>query len=260
MIKSDRYLLFIDLLGFTNLVKTRDVLEVYQIINDAMMSFKEWERINDSFGVLYFSDSFIFYQKEAGYHDAYFLDIYAIGGLILSALLSKEIPARGVISYGEFFVDNASSDQKIYFGNALLEAFEHEKESNWIGIKILESAWKPYEFNHSGNIEVFEAEHVWLRNGPCLLLNPFIKIRTWHLSDDVSIPYSNWDAPYFINDIKGFSFLHKKAHELSLSADFTSREASKYFSTIQFLKRVMDKDLYDWALHLSRNSGYTKHL
>jgi hypothetical protein len=252
MNSGHRYLLYIDLLGFTSLVRERTASEVHQIIKESILLFDEWERLNDSFGTIYFSDTFIFYQKTPGYHDSCFLDVYGIGALILAALLSKGVPARGVISYGDFSIDSEESHPKIYFGNALIEAHRSEKGLNWIGISILESAWQPYAGRNKSLLEVFESEHVWLRSNSQLLLNPFQKIRIWHMDSEVIKPYSEWDAPYFINDIKGFLFLHQRALSYSTAGQFTSKEAGKYFSTIEFLKKVMGTEMYNWAMLLSR--------
>jgi hypothetical protein len=62
-------------------------------------------------------DTFIFYQNPKGYGDWAFLDVYAIGGMILSALLAKGISARGAISFGELEVREDSSEKhQVYHG------------------------------------------------------------------------------------------------------------------------------------------------
>jgi hypothetical protein len=91
---NSRYLLLIDILGFTDLVKTKGSKEVYRIVNSALEEFDRWEKLNGDFRTIYFSDTFIFYQDSKGYFRTAFLDVYAIGAMILSALLAKGIAAR----------------------------------------------------------------------------------------------------------------------------------------------------------------------
>src|SRR5271166_4604568 len=132
-----RYLLFLDILGFTDLVQQRGAAEIYKIIDDALQAFSRWEEANKLFKTLYFSDTFVFYQEPKGYGDWAFLDVYAIGGMVLSALLSKGIPARGSITFGEFEVQaDSTARHQIYFGRALIEAYKSEQRENWIGITI----------------------------------------------------------------------------------------------------------------------------
>ncbi len=248
-----RYLLFLDILGFGEIVDTMEIQKIYSIIENALKAFRRWEELNGLFKTIYFSDTFLFYQEKEGYGDWAFLDIYAIGGMLLSALLAESIPARGAISFGKFdvFID-PNEDNRIYFGKALIEACKAEKQEKFIGIIILPSAWKPYEERHSGEIDLFASEKVWSkREGDnVLLLNPFIKLRSWYapaLIGEVDIPYSKWDTPEFPNDILGFEFLRERAAWYADRNDFTSHIAIKYHTTIRFLESIMGKDLYAWG-------------
>lgn len=254
--KDGRYLLFLDILGFSDLVKDKNPDEIYAIIDDALKSFSRWEQLNKLFKTIYFSDTFVFYQEPKGYGDWAFLDIYAIGGMVLSALLAKGIPARGAISFGQFEVRiDSSNNHLVYFGDALIEAYKAEQKEQWIGITVLESAWRPWEDRNTGNVKAFESERVWRqRKDNVLMLNPFIKLRGWYQEDqigEVDKPYLDWDAPEFPNDILGFMFLREQAHKYSENGDFSSNVAVKYFSTIAFLKDVLGKDIYEWGVKIS---------
>jgi len=250
--QQGRYLLFLDILGFSELVKTKEAEEIYAIINKSLKSFKRWEELNGCFKTIYFSDTFIFYQQTNEYGSWAFLDIYAIGGMVLSALLASGIPARGAISFGEFEVNlDSAGHHQVYFGKALIEAYQAEQLEKWIGITILPSAWEPYETENPGIINSFAHDKAWLkRDDGVLLLNPFIKLRSWYLSDcigEVDKPYSQWDSPEFSNDIKGFKFLREKAKFYLEKNDFTSSEAIKHHATIHFLKRILGEEIYNWG-------------
>lgn len=250
--QQGRYLLFLDILGFSDLVESKGVSEIYAVIDNALKTFGRWEELNGSFKTIYFSDTFIFYQESKGYGKWAFLGIYAIGGMVLSALLAAHIPARGAISFGEFEVQfDSTGRHQVYFGKALVEAYKAEQLEKLIGITILPSAWKPYEEQTPGIVDVFAKEGVWLmREDGILLLNPFIKLRSWYVPamiGEVDRPYSKWDAPEFPNDILGFKFLRDKAAHYAAENNFTSPVAIKYYATICFLKDILGRDLYEWG-------------
>jgi hypothetical protein len=253
---NTRVLLYLDILGFSQLVRQKGSDEVLQIITRALDYFHRWERLNACFKTIYFADTFLFYQEEPGYHDSLFYDIYALGGFMLTALLAEGIPARGAISYGEFNVHEKVADRhQVYFGEALLEAHDAEKKENWLGITILSSAWGYFSVRNSGAIEAFAGEGVWLprEEDQVLLLNPFAKLRAWHLQDligEITPPYLHWDSPEFPNEIRAFDFIRKQIETFTAVGDTTSRIASKYFATDAFLRRIMGAEQYQWAYGL----------
>ncbi|MCK4829946.1 hypothetical protein KA005_80230 [bacterium] len=255
-LNSGRYLLFLDILGFSKFVENKSPQEVYDVIDSALRSFSRWEELNQQFKTIYFSDTFLFYQEPKGYGDWAFLDVYAIGGMLLSALLAKEIPARGSITFGEFEIKADSTNKhQLYFGKALIEAYETEKREQWIGITIQPSAWEIYEKKNIGTIKALEGEHVWkIREDGVLLLNPFIKLRGWYVDDligEIDCPYMEWDVPEFPNDILGFRFLVDKAAAYAKRGDFSGHEAVKYHATVAFLKEVMGEEIFEWGIKIS---------
>lgn len=255
--RSGRHLLLIDILGFSQLVRTKGADEILVVINKALDAFNRWEKLNGAFKTIYFSDTFLFYQEPQGYGDWAFLDSYAIGSFILTTLLAEGIPARGAISFGSFEVHNDKSEKhQVYFGTALVEAHEAEQAENWIGITILPSAWKPYEEKNPGTIAVFQSEKVWLMReaDQVLLLNPFIKMRGWHLYDlmsEIDAPYLEWDQPDFPNEIRAFRFLKGTADKYLDAQEPKSRIAQKYLATDSFIKTIFGPELYDWACKIS---------
>jgi hypothetical protein len=254
--RQGRYLLYLDVLGFAEICRTKSPREVYAVINDTIATFHRWERLNGDFKTIYFSDTIIFFQEPRGYGAWAFLDVYAIGGMVLSALLAAGIPARGVISFGEFEVEEDTSGRhNVFFGRALIEAAAAEKTRKWIGISILPSAWKPYEDERPGIIDNFVESKVWLREQTGeLLLNPFIKLRGWHGAAsmaEITRPFSSWDAPDFSNDILGLKFIRDSAADYARRNDFSSPVAVKYHTTNNFLLSVLGEELYRWGEHAS---------
>lgn len=251
-----RYLLYLDILGFKDLVETKPTKEIYDVIDSALSAFGRWEELNGQFKTIYFSDTFIFYQDPKGYGDWAFLDVYAIGSMVLSALLAAGIAARGAISFGEFEVQlDSSGRHQVYFGKALIEACKAELQEKWIGVTILPSAWKPYEAANPGLIDIFAREKVWLRRADgVLLLNPLAKLRDGYnlaIFGESEKPYSNWYAPEFPNDILALKFIREKAESFAAIQDFTSPVAVKYHTTLQFLKDVLGDGCYEWGYEAS---------
>jgi hypothetical protein len=247
-----RYLLYLDVLGFSDIVETRAVEEVYAIVDECLQAFDRWQRLNRLFSTIYFSDTFIFYQEPKGYGDWAFLDVYAIGGMVLSALLAKGIPARGSITFGEFEVrKDTTKKHQVYFGRALIEAYRAELREKWIGITIEPSAWKPFEAMNPGAIDTYASEGAWIRrHDDVLLLNPLIKLRAHapHISGEVSKPYRDWDAPEFPNDLMALLFVRNRVSYYAAKDDFSSTVAAKYHATDAFLRTVLSPELYDWAV------------
>ncbi|MFZ1545776.1 MAG: hypothetical protein WAT12_01555 [Candidatus Nitrotoga sp.] len=254
---SGRYLLFIDVLGFSELVQTQGAESVYAVVDEALSVFSRWEELNQLFKTIYFSDTFIFYQEPEGYGDWAFLDVYAIGGMVLSALLAKGIPARGAITFGEFVVrQDALKKHQVYFGKALIEAYRAEQRENWIGITIQPSAWRPYELKNPGIVGALASEGVWIkRSDDVLLLSPFIKLRGWYplaLIGEVDEPYLEWNEPEFPNELRALRYLVSEANKYAMQGDFTSKIASKYHATVRFCEQILGKEQLSWALAAAR--------
>jgi hypothetical protein len=257
MHSSDRYILFIDILGFSDLVNNQGTESVYSVINEALHAFRRWEELNQNFRTIYFSDTFIFYQEPIGYGDWAFLDIYAIGAMILTSLLAKGIAARGAITFGDFIVNQDSSGRhQVYFGKALIEAYRAEQRENWIGITIEPSAWKPYEEKNPGKIAAFASEGVWLKRfDNVLLLNPFIKLRCWYplaLIGEVDKPYLKWNMPEFPNELRALKYLFDEADKYEKSGDFSGKISSKYHATVKFCTHILGDRQVAWALEAAK--------
>jgi len=240
-----KYLFYLDILGFKELIKEKSPEVIYNTIDKCLNLFYTWERYNELFSPLYFSDTIIFYQTSVEYKSTAFLDIYGIAGLIYSKLLSEGIPVRGSITYGDFTVKQDSKGKNsIYFGSALIEAIDLEKKENWIGIIISNFAYSGIDSNI---IDAFLSENVFeKREDGCLLLNPFCHIRSITFGDN---PYEEAGEP-FLDELKAVKYLLSKEKEFSLKAP--CRVYDKYANTVAFLKRVMKDGLFEITEKLIR--------
>jgi len=253
-LRQGRYLLYLDILGFKQIVQTRPAREVYQIVDQVLAEFRCREsRIRD-FRTLYFSDTIIFYQKPIGWGSWAFADVYAIAGMAWSALAAHGIPCRGAISFGEFFVELDSNQQhSIFFGKALIDAYEtesHESNSEWIGVTICPSAWQAVEYVESGVIDMLTSEGRFLRVGECLRLNPFMKLPAWFTDyqiGEITGDLITWDAPDFPNDVKALDFILSRAGRPQQSAQSTKRIAAKYETTGRIFTELLGSECVEWA-------------
>lgn len=232
---------YLDVLGFKKLVREKSPEEVYKTIDKCLEVYYSWEKLNGIFSTLYFSDTIIFYQTSEEYIETAFLDIYGMAGLIYSRLLAEGIPVRGSITFGEFNTKHDSKGRNnIFFGEALVEAFELEKKEEWVGIIISPSAYKNIDTNI---IEAFIKENVFeSRQDGCLLLNPFCQIRSWCFYENA---YEE-AGEMLLDELKAIKFLKNNEAEYALK-DPLSREAKKYSNTVTFLKRIMNDGMFEWT-------------
>lgn len=239
---KNKYLLYLDILGFSEYVKKQGTEAIYNIVKELLSYIKIWTEANTNFEVIYFSDSFIFYQKEAQFIDTAFIDIIGIAQDIFIFFLSREIPVRGAITFGEFFVEqNDDSKHQIYYGKALVEAHKAEQRENWIGITIEKSAISPvtkeiyYDFLNNSLLK---------SNSQHYLLKPFHHINgyKWH---DIDI-YEDLE-----NEVKAIQYIENKVKSFTNKFDYTSRVASKYFNTNQFFYSIINE--YDLSEVLKIN-------
>jgi len=235
-----KYLFYLDILGFKNLIKEKSSEDIFNTIDKCLNIFYTWEEFNELFSTLYFSDTIIFYQTSEEYKQTSFLDIYGIAGLIYSKLLAEGIPVRGAITYGDFTIKQDSKGRNnIYFGQAFIEAFELEKKEDWVGIIISPLAYSNID---SKMIDAFINENVFeKREDGCLLLNPFCQIRAFCFVGD---EYKE-GGEVFLDELKAVKYLLSKENEFSLKAP--CKEFSKYANTVAFLKRIMKDGIFEWT-------------
>ena len=130
-----RYLLYIDILGFTELVQAgfKRVDELYKVINQLNAHH------HYAFHVICFSDTLLVYnvidpmnsQDEKGIVG--FLIEFARD--LMYRLTKEEINFRAIIVYDEF--KHYYQDKiECYYGNALIKCYNYEKQVNGIGLFI----------------------------------------------------------------------------------------------------------------------------
>lgn len=130
----DRYFLYIDILGFADLVLNAPerVADLYETISSLNVHRHE------SFGTIVFSDTILVYPKfEPGigrHADAYFITFLCeFAEDLMHRLKNKDIYFRAILTQGKFahyFIDSIPC----FYGPALVDAYKSEKQIKAVGL------------------------------------------------------------------------------------------------------------------------------
>lgn len=142
-----RYVAFLDILGFSTIVKNKPLSEILQSLslivnpllvivanlgqipktkNDLLMNLK-----NPQINIFSFSDTFVLSSHSTNEND--FLKIVWATRFLASALFGAQFPVRGAITKGEAdFVPHTNH----LVGKAVIRAAELEKAQDWFGVII----------------------------------------------------------------------------------------------------------------------------
>lgn len=130
-----RYLLYIDILGFSNLVK-EDVAKVKKLfeIIDGLNSHRHGD-----FKTIVFSDTILIFNKTEPdtKHDHEYFVMYACEFIqdLMFKTLNMDIQFRAILTYDEFYYHDFEN-LEAYYGLALVRAYYKEKEINAMGLFI----------------------------------------------------------------------------------------------------------------------------
>jgi hypothetical protein len=130
IINGNCWVTYFDILGFSKMVESFPVECILEKYKEALKKIKEY-KVNRKF----FSDSFIFYTENDSQDS--FRDISMASGLFFQAMFLEKIPLRGCLNVGQFYRDEKNG---IFFGLALIEAYELSEGQNWIGFVLSEKA------------------------------------------------------------------------------------------------------------------------
>lgn len=133
--KNFKYLLYIDVLGFSELVKND-----YSKIK---LLFKKIDELNvhrhNAFQTIVFSDTILIINKESprNKHDHEYLVMYACEFVqdLMYRCIDLEIQFRAILTYGEFYYEKLENIEA-YYGKALINSYYKEKDINSLGLFI----------------------------------------------------------------------------------------------------------------------------
>jgi len=132
---SNRWISYFDLLGMKQLYKTKNHISIFVAISSAIEKFKERATAWENVGYAWFSDTFIVYTEDDSAES--FGAIDNISRWFFYFLITADIPVRGAISCDAFYADR---ENDLFFGEALIEAYEYGELQDWIGLLLCPSA------------------------------------------------------------------------------------------------------------------------
>lgn len=133
--ERNRWVGFFDLLGIKRILKDKGTTSVFFAYSEAIEQLKRRMVSFDDVKYTWFSDSFVIYTADDSGQS--FRAIDQISRWFFYFLITGGIPARGSISCGIFYAD---SQNDLFFGTALIEAYEYGEAQNWIGFILCPSA------------------------------------------------------------------------------------------------------------------------
>jgi hypothetical protein len=132
-----RWVAYFDLLGFTKLIEGEDWRRVHNAYSKAIERAKRDLGADPEVKRIWFSDTFIFYSENGTIGDFGSIDLFA--RYFIYFILNDKIPLRGSLSFGHFYADETND---MYFGPALIEAYQFGEDQDWIGFILCPSSVK----------------------------------------------------------------------------------------------------------------------
>lgn len=148
---KNRFVAFIDILGFKNLVDTKTHHMVFNKLSSLVDSFKKIKRDAPTLRIWMFSDSILIMSVDDSEASADNILFYT--SLIITRALDVELLAKGGIAFGQFTAD---FDKSIFFGKPLIDSYllqEDMKMSSVILHHTMENKLKKMKYKYVNLME-----------------------------------------------------------------------------------------------------------
>ncbi len=142
LLYRERWFCYLDLLGFTNLVRSGAVEQVIPLYKEVLNSLEQQVAPKEKLGISYswFSDTFIIFSRGNSDHE--FTLVEQAGRLFFQKLILGRIPVRGAITVGKLY---SQLEQNIFIGEALIDAYEYGEKQNWLGFVLTPGVYAKLE-------------------------------------------------------------------------------------------------------------------
>ena len=130
-----RWLAYFDLLGTRRLVEDGQESRVFNALWAAQQQFKNHATWAPTLRHVWLSDTFLIVALDDS--EESFERLEYMSRLFAGSLLWYHIPLRGAISCDRFFADFQAN---MFFGRALVEAYEYGEGQDWVGMLLCPSA------------------------------------------------------------------------------------------------------------------------
>lgn len=133
--RKRRWVAYFDLLGTRQLIHSNDHVRVFGVYAKAIEQATKRSAAQARIHQAWFSDTFLTYSESDSGSDFVAMDMVA--RWFVYFLILDEIPVRGAIACGDFYADR---NNHLYFGEALIEAYDYGEAQDWIGFILCPSA------------------------------------------------------------------------------------------------------------------------
>lgn len=130
-----RWVGYFDLLGTRELIRSGDHFRVFSVYETAVGEVIRWNSRLTGIQHAWFSDTFLIYSEDDTASD--FVAMDSICRWFVHFLILAGIPVRGAVACGDFYAD---AGNRVYLGQALLDAYEFGEAQDWIGFLLCPSA------------------------------------------------------------------------------------------------------------------------
>lgn len=130
-----RWVAYFDLLGTRARIKSQNYLQVFVVYAQALEQLKLRNKDAPPISHACFSDTFLIYSETDSGEDFVYMDMVA--RWFAYNLIVAKIPVRGALACDDFYTDRNNS---LYFGPALVEAYEYGEAQDWLGFLLAPSA------------------------------------------------------------------------------------------------------------------------
>jgi hypothetical protein len=132
-VTNNRFVAFIDILGFRDLVMREDHAAIlsllYSIQEENGFIFENNSFFSDDIYVVTFSDSIILFTKGDTFHD--FRQLFTVVGNLMSRMVFLSVPAKGAVAHGSISVDKGKN---IFFGQPIIDSYLLGEDLSYIGV------------------------------------------------------------------------------------------------------------------------------
>ena len=135
-ITCDRFVVYLDILGFKDMIYReshdnvyKKLLSVHELMKSVQPKIKQEDGMDNIFYISQFSDSIIIISKDDSYVS--FGALAIIMRHIVSMLIIKGIAIKGACAHGKITIDR---EKLIFFGQPLIDAYLLEEDVYYYGI------------------------------------------------------------------------------------------------------------------------------
>ncbi|MCH7472651.1 hypothetical protein IIA79_06845 [bacterium] len=258
-LEGERFLLYVDILGFRDLVQSNETRAVYMLLDQLLAQCEESKFLLKGFRTLYFSDTVLIYKESREFLERELLDICFIASKLWCALAANNIPCRGALAYGDFHAEmNSSGEHIVFCGKALVEAHditEGTKLGNdWIGIRVCPSVLEVLEEDEN-RLLMEGIDDEFYVYGPMFVVDENNEVLLNSL-DVINREYGYYvrqgyelfdECLGFVEALEALDFILRKASEVAINCQIEDYVQRKYEFTLKTIRTMLSDRVIQWA-------------